>query len=120
MRRVGERGSESLEFMAILPLLLIVAALLWQGMVLIGEQSEAEADARALARATALCQRPMPQLGDVDDQAGTGAVAARDDDPSASLVGWTVKLPLRSVVKDVNLGIGPIAATVHFRQEPCS
>jgi hypothetical protein len=54
-RRLGERGAEAVELVAGLPLLGLVVILIWQGLVLAGQQAEAQNDARIVARQHAMC-----------------------------------------------------------------
>jgi len=119
--RSGERGAESLEFVALVPLLAFVLLLAWQGFVLLNQQSEAENDARALARAAAICSLngPMPSLGSIDAASMGGSAQV---DSSAATVRVRVSLAPHSLLTGVDLrsvGIPSPAATVTMWREPC-
>jgi len=121
--RAGQRGSQSVELVAALPLLGLAVMLAWQCIVLARQQIEAQSDARELARQAVLCSRaaPPPTLAGVDPgAAGTvsiGAVPGPGD-----LVRVEVRLAPESVLPGVDGGPGsavaPRAAVV-MRREPC-
>lgn len=119
----GERGSQSVELVAALPLLGLILLLAWQAIVLARQQIEAQADARELARRTVLCTRAGPPLAldDVDPGAhGTALVASPPG--HAELVRVEVRLEPASVLPDVHVpGDWLLAprATVVMRREPC-
>lgn len=118
-RRRGEGGVESLELLALLPLMTMIVLAAWQGIVIARLHAEAEADARTLVRVAVLCpQGPVPDILVVDHGAKGAQVTV--DRRGAPLVGVTVGLPVPSVVQGVDLSaLGPIVATVVMRQEPC-
>lgn len=123
-RREGRRrtrGSQSLELVAVLPLLTLVAGFACQAVVLVREQSEAEVDARALARISALCPHPSepPRIDAVDDAQPDADVLTTSE---ADRVAVTVTLRPRSVLPGVSLppGVFRPSATVSMRLEPCA
>ena len=117
--RAGQRGAETLELVAILPLLGLTLLLAWQAVVLVRQQAQAQADARELARRAVLCARAAPPLtlADVDASPGsawTATVPGHDD-----LVRVDVRLEPATVVPDFPLhGMVPHASVV-MRREPC-
>jgi hypothetical protein len=121
--RAAERGSQTLELVAALPLLGMLLLLGWQCIVLARQQVEAQADARELARQAVLCARaaPPPRLGDVDQGvAGTATVGSPPGHPL--LVRVEVRLAPASVLPDVSFPADwPLAphAVVVMRHEPC-
>ena len=126
-RRRLQRGAETLEFLGVLPLTVLVAMLAWQGIVLAREQAQADADARTLARQAVVCAAPGTAplaLAAVDpvafsDEAG---VVTRDTTSNPPYVSVTVALAAKSIFKDVDLarfGIPGPHAVVVMRHEPC-
>ena len=61
VRRRGERGAETLEFVACFALLAVVLAGIGKAMALARLQAEAENDVRAVARQAAACDETRPQ-----------------------------------------------------------
>jgi hypothetical protein len=121
--RAGERGSQSLELVAALPLLGMILLLAWQSVVLARQQIEAQSDARELARRAVLCARATapPTLADVDSTA-TGTAVTGSAPDHADLVRVEVRLAPASVLPDVSLPLDwPLAphAVVVMRREPC-
>jgi len=117
-----QRGSQTLELVAGLPLLAMALLAALQGIVLARQQLEAQTDAALLARHAALCDaaEPAPTLAGIDPAAGPQATVA----PAPvrwPLVGVTVRLPPRSIVPGVALAGGPWipSGTAVFRREPC-
>ncbi len=118
----AERGSQTLELVAALPLVGLILLLGWQCIVLARQQVEAQADARELARQAVLCSRaaPPPRLADIDQGAtGSAVVSTPSDD---HLVSVEVRLAPASVLPDVAFPADwPLAphAVVVMRREPC-
>jgi hypothetical protein len=122
-RRRGERGVESLEFLAAIPLLGLIIVLAWQGIVVAREHTEAEADARAIARVTVLCPKVVspPPLSTIDSAAPDTALAWRRDESTSQVI-VVVTLPPRPVISGMDLsawGLAPVSAKVTMHQEPC-
>jgi len=120
--RAGQRGSQTVELVAALPLAGMVLLLAWQCIVLARQQIEAQADARELARKAVLCARavPRPALADVDGAAGTALIGAQPG--HADMVRVEVRLAPTAVLPGVDLGASsPVAprAVVVMRREPC-
>ena len=125
--RAGQVGAETLELVAILPLLSLVFFVLWQGVVLMRQQAEAQSDARELARRMVLCARaaPAPTLEEVDHGAAGTAVTERGDG-SSGRDGQDVRVEVRlapAVVLpgfrlDERSALAPRAVVV-MRREPC-
>jgi hypothetical protein len=121
--RAGEHGSETLELVAALPLLGLVLLLAWQGVVLVRQEIQAQADARELARQTVLCARAAPpaRLADVDPHASGTATAAAVPGHK-ELVRVEVRLTPTTVLPGFTLGtesaLAPHAGGVK-RREPC-
>lgn len=120
--RAGEAGAETLELVAILPLLCLAFLVVWQGVVLIRQQMEAQSDARELARRAALCARAAPgaTLASVDSAPGTAVTTGLDGH------GEEIRVEVRLVPRVVLPGFGfdgPAAwaphAVVVMRREPC-
>jgi hypothetical protein len=123
--RAGQAGAETLELVAALPLLGLVLLLAWQGVALVRQQSQAQADARELARRAALCARaaPPPVLADVDPRAA-GRATVTSDAPSATgaVVRVEVRLVPQTVLPGFRLDAGSALApraVVVMRREPC-
>jgi len=121
--RSGQAGAETLELVAILPLLGLVFLVAWQGVVLVRQQIEAQSDARELARRAALCARAAPTatLADVDPP-------ARGTARTTGMAGRTqvIRVEVRLVPQTVLPGLvldtrSPLAprAIVVMRREPC-
>lgn len=127
LRRRGgsEAGAETLELVAGLPLLAMVAVLALQGVVLERQQVEVEADAREVGRAAVVCGQVL-----------SAEARLRQVDPAASQRGATVQLERLSQSRltrtTVSLapqvllaGLGPALsglrprASVTMRDEPC-
>lgn len=71
--RSRERGSETVELVAALPLLGFCVLIALQGVTLAREKAEAEADARAAARQLAACGAPaILDYGAIDPNTGAG------------------------------------------------
>jgi hypothetical protein len=117
--RGSEGGAETLEFLGVIPLLLMVAMLVWQGIVLVRQQAEADADARTLARQAVICDsRPMT-LHDIDASAQGAAVHLAAPTPYVTVA---VTLRPQSVIDKVDLGgwgFPSPRAVVTMRHEPC-
>ena len=120
MRRLRRttRGAETLEFCAVVGLVVAVLALCVRGLAAAELQVRAESDARALARDAAVCQRDHPQLDlhAVDPSAPAVAVAstARRD----GLVVVTVAFASQELVPNVAATAVSPHATVAMRLEP--
>lgn len=76
-QRGGERGAETLEFVACVALLLVVVGCAGKAMALAHLQAQAENDVRALARQAAVCDSPhVTTLAEIDpDASARGGVA---------------------------------------------
>jgi len=121
--RDGQAGAETLELVAILPLLSLVFLAIWQGVVLVRQQIEAQSDARELARRAALCARAAPtaQLGDVDPEARGTAVTAGLAGRSTVVrveVHLAPAIVLPGFALDPRSSLAP-RALVTMRREPC-
>ena len=122
-RRAGQNGAQTLELVAILPLLGLVFLVAWQGVVLVRQQIEAQADARELARRAVLCARaaPVAGLAAVDPGAGGSAVTTGAGG-RGEVVRVEVRLTPRTVlpgfVLDAGSALAPRAVVV-MRREPC-
>lgn len=121
--RPAERGAETLELVAVLPLLVLVVLVAWQAFVLVRQQSQAQADARELARRAALCARAAPTatLGDVDPQAAGSArlaVATAGDELVRVEVRLVPQLVLPGFRLDTSSTLAPHAVVV-MHKEPC-
>jgi hypothetical protein len=119
--RAGEHGAETLELVAVLPLIGLVLALAWQGVVLVRQEFQAQADAHALARQSVLCARAAPaaRLADVDQAPGTASVT--DVGGRRTLVRVEVRLDPSIVMPGFQAALGSLAphAVVVMRREPC-
>lgn len=122
----GERGAETLELVAGLPLLGVVVAALLQGAALVEDHARAAADARELVRHEVVCEhREAPPAAVAGDPALRSAVvtfSTRADPDGGTLVTATVVLPPRTLVPGLPAGTGsPLAAraSVTMRREPC-
>jgi len=121
--RDGQAGAETLELVAILPLLSLVFLAIWQGIVLVRQQIEAQSDARELARRAVLCARaaPVAQLDDVDPDAHGTAVSTGLAGRSAVVrveVHLAPAIVLPGLVLDPRSSLAP-RAVVTMRREPC-
>jgi len=118
--RDGQAGAETLELVAILPLLALVFLAIWQGVVLVRQQIEAQSDARELARRAALCARAAPtaQLGDVDPGARGSAVTAGHTQLVRVEVHLVPAIVLPGFAVDTRSPLAP-RAVVTMRREPC-
>jgi hypothetical protein len=121
--RAGEHGSETLELVAVLPLIGLVLLLAWQGVVLVRQEFQAQADAHALARQAVLCARAAPpaRLADVDQAAGTATVSDVSGQPGR-LVRVEVRLNPSIVMPGFEAALGSALAphaVVVMRREPC-
>ena len=126
MRRRGERGAETLELVAGLPLLGIVVAGLLQGAVLVEDRARAAADARELVRHRVVCDhRDAPPAAIAGDPALASArvtFTTSSDAEGGVLVTAHVALPPRILLPGLPAGPGsPLAATAAatMREEPC-
>ncbi len=125
MRR-GERGAETLELVAGLPLVGVVVAALLQGAALVEDRARAAADARELVRHEVVCEhRGAPPAAVAGDPAlGSGLVtfSTTAGPDGGILVTATVVLPPRILLPGLPAGTGsPMAAraSVTMRREPC-
>jgi len=111
---------QSLELVALLPILTLIILAAWQGIVVARLGAEADADARTLARITVLCPTPKPPtLSSVDPAAKAGQVDVGR--MPESLIAITVSLPIPAVIPGLDLRRwGPVRSTVTMRQEPCT
>jgi hypothetical protein len=108
---------------AVLPLLGLVLLAVWQGVVLVRQQVEAQSDARELARRAALCARAAPPSGlRAVDPSAAGSVQTS----GLTGRGETVRVEVRLVPQVVLPGFvldaaSPFAprAVVVMRREPC-
>jgi hypothetical protein len=120
--RAGERGSETLELVAVLPLIGLVLLLAWQGVVLVRQEFQAQADAHALARQAVLCARAASpaRLADVDQSPGRATVT--EVAGHRTLVRVEVRLDPSIVLPGFQAALGSALAphaVVVMRREPC-
>lgn len=117
--RAREVGAESLEFLGVLPLLILVGLLLAQLVLLVRQQAEADADARTLARSAVICSAPPLSLAAVDPAAhGEFHIKHLPD----SLMAASVALQPQLLWSGFDLSSLPLSrphATVVMRHEPC-
>ena len=110
-----------MEFLGLLPLLVMVCLVVWQGIVVLQRQAEAEADARTFARSAVVCGvRQPPDLHAIDPGADGGWFSVDTGHPP--YVTAHVSLAAPSIVPGVTLtalGIANPAASVTMRHEPC-
>lgn len=122
-RRAGQRGAQTLELVAILPLLGLVFLVAWQGVVLVRQQIEAQSDARELARRAVLCARAAPVGGlDAVDPRAQGTAVTTGVAGRGEVVRVEVRLMPETVLPGFVLdGRSPLAprAVVVMRREPC-
>jgi hypothetical protein len=121
-KRAGECGAESLEFLGLLPLLILFLLVAWQGLILLRQSSQAELDAQTLARSAAICGdgSKATTLWQADPGASAGSTAVTTT--SAHLVKVHVTLQPDLPFKDFNLqaiGVPAPSATVVMLVEPC-
>jgi len=122
-RRPGERGAEAVELVAGLPLLGLVVLLIWQGLVLAGQQAEAQNDARMLARQRAVCGAlSSVSLDRIDEKLTPASVDSTGSD--STVVSVTVSFPPDVVLRlpgfaDVLDQAARPHAHVTMRKEPC-
>lgn len=120
--RTGQRGAETLELMALLPLLGLVFLVVWQGVVLVRQQIEAQSDARELARQAALCGRAASPatLATVDPAPGTATTTGLSGpgDTVRVEVNLVPHVVLPGFSVDAASGLAPRAVVV-MRREPC-
>jgi hypothetical protein len=121
-----ERGAETLELVAGLPLLGLVVTALLQGAALIEDHARAAADARELVRHRVVCEhRDAPPAVIAGDPALRSAQVTftRVADPAGgALVTATVVLAPRILLPGLPTGPGsPLAAraAATMREEPC-
>lgn len=109
-----DAGQASVEFVAVLPLVVLVLALAWQAVVAGHAVWAATSAARAAARAAAIGQDPLAA-------ARAHLPASLEHDLRLSRPGaGSVQLSLR-VPRVVPVSLGRVTATGHFRsQEPTS
>ncbi len=119
--RQGERGAETLEFVGILPLLALVGLVIWQGIALVRQQAEADADARTLARQAVVCDAgTLLTLRDIDPAVGVGwAATDAAHGPWVTVSVTLAPTPVVSTLDLSRLGIPSPRATVTMRHEPC-
>jgi hypothetical protein len=125
-RRRGERGAETLELVAGLPLLGVVVAAAVQCAVLVEEHARAASDARELVRHQVVCEHrdepPAAVAGDALLTAGRVSFTTAGDPAEGVLVTATVVLPPRTILPGLPAGVSsPLAAraSATMRQEPC-
>lgn len=126
MSRGSERGAETLELMAGLPLLGVALTVMLQGAVLIETRGRAVNDARELVRHQVVCDhRAEPAAavtGDPEIAAGRVSFTTRGDHVDGVLVTATVVLPPRTLLPGLPAGVdSPLAAraSATMREEPC-
>jgi hypothetical protein len=122
----SERGAETLELVAGLPLLGVVVGALLQGAVLVEDRARAAADARELVRHAVVCDHrdapPAQIAGDTALGAARVLLRTAPDGTGGWLVTATVTLPPRILVPGLRGGVdSPLAATgaATMRREPC-
>lgn len=126
MSRAGERGAETLELVAALPLLGVALAVMTQCAALIETRARAVNDARELVRHQVVCERrpepPTAVTGDPGLAAGRVWFTTRGDPGDGLLVTATVVLPPRTLLPGFPAGVdSPLAAraSATMREEPC-
>jgi hypothetical protein len=125
-RRRPERGAETLELVAGLPLLGIVVAALLQGAVLVEDHARAAADARELVRHRVVCDHrdasPAAVAGDPALGSARVTFSTAADPAGGTLVTATVVLAPRILLPGLPTGPdSPLAARAGatMREEPC-
>ena len=121
--RLREAGAETLELVALLPLLGFAFLVAWQGVVLARQQMQAQSDARELARRAALCARAAPttSLAEVDPPA-RGSVVTTGRSGRSQVIRVEVRLVPQTVLPGLVLDTrSPLAprAVVTMHREPC-
>lgn len=97
--RRGQRGAESLEFVACVGLLLLLAAGIERAVAVWRLEGAAESDARVLARQEAVCDGTRPfSLAQVDPAAARGGGWVSRLPLPGGLFDETVHLPLRGLL----------------------
>ena len=126
MSHRAERGAETLELVAGLPLLGVALAVMLQAAVLIETRARAVNDARELVRHQVVCEhRAAPAsavTGDPEIAAGRVSFTTRGDRVDGVLVTATVVLPPRTLLPGLPAGVdSPLAAraSATMREEPC-
>ncbi len=124
--RPGERGAETLELVAGLPLLGIVVTALLQGAALVEDRARAASDARELVRHAVVCEHraapPAAVAGDPALAAARVSLTTATDPAGGVLVTASVVLPPRILLPGLPAGLAsPLAAraSATMRQEPC-
>ena len=124
--RSGERGAETLELVAGLPLLGVVVTALLQGAALVEDHARAASDARELVRHAVVCEHraapPAAVAGDPALGSARVTVTTAGDATGGVLVTASVVLPPRILLPGLPSGLGsPLAAhaSATMRQEPC-
>lgn len=121
--RAGQMGAETLELVAVLPLLGLVLLAVWQGVVLVRQQVEAQSDARELARRAVLCARAATPAGLASvDPSARGTAQTSGASGRGEMVRVEVRLAPQLVLPGFVLDAGsPLAprAVMVMRREPC-
>jgi hypothetical protein len=120
--RAGECGAESLEFLGLLPLLILFLFVAWQGLILLRQSTQAELDAQTIARSAALCGDGSKALTLWEADPGAGAASSAVTTTSPPFVKVHVTLQANTPFKDFNLqaiGVPAPSATVVMLIEPC-
>jgi len=122
----GQRGAETLELVAGLPLLGIVVTALLQGAALVEEHARAAADARELVRHRVVCDHrdapPAVVAGDPALRSARVTFTRAADPAGGTLVTATVVLAPRILLPGLPAGPeSPLAAraAATMREEPC-
>jgi len=122
----SERGAETLELVAGLPLLGVVVTALLQGAVLVEDHARAASDARELVRHRVVCDHrdapPATVAGDAALRSGRVTFTTAGDPDGGMLVTASVVLPPRTLLPGMPAGLdSPLAAraSATMRQEPC-
>lgn len=124
--RSGERGAETLELVAGLPLLGVVVTALLQGAALVEDRARAASDARELVRHAVVCEHraapPAAVAGDPALAAARVTLTSAADAAGGVLTTARVVLPPRILLPGLPSGLdSPLAAraSATMRQEPC-
>jgi hypothetical protein len=122
----SQRGAETLELVAGLPLLGVVVTALLQGAVLVEDHARATSDARELVRHRVVCEHrdapPATVAGDAALRSGRVTFTTAGDADGGMLVTASVVLPPRALLPGLPGGLdSPLAAraSATMRQEPC-
>jgi len=121
-KRAGERGAESLEFLGLLPLLILFVLVAWQGLILLRQSSQAELDAQTLARSAAICGDGSKEATLWQADPGASADSTAVTTWPAHMVKVHVTLQPDMPFQGFNLqaiGVPAPSATVVMRVEPC-